>query len=360
MYYCDDMRKIIIFLILLLPLKTNAISAQSYVVMDLDSKQVLEGSNIHEQKLIASITKIMTCIIAIENGNLSESITVDEDVLKTIGSSIYIEIGEKITLNDLLYGMMLRSGNDAALMIAKHVSGSMEKFATLMNEYAKKIGMNDTYFYNSHGLEEANGNANKSTAYDMALLTSYAMQNSTFRKIFATRKYIAETDRKTYSWINKNKLLKYNYINGGKTGYTLKAHRTLVTTGIMNNINIVIVTLNAHDDWQDHITLYNNVKKKYKRVNIVNKQDFRVLESSIFSNNQLYIKNDISVTILKKEEKKISVKYDLDVKKQYNNSNQVGVIEVFLNDKRLISEPIYLKKSKKRFHLKNFIKKIFA
>ncbi len=94
MYYCDDMRKIIIFLILLLPLKTNAISAQSYVVMDLDSKQVLEGSNIHEQKLIASITKIMTCIIAIENGNLSESITVDEDVLKTIGSSIYIEIGE--------------------------------------------------------------------------------------------------------------------------------------------------------------------------------------------------------------------------------------------------------------------------
>lgn len=104
----------------------EAISAKSYIVMDMDTKQVLYGSNIHDSYLIASISKIMTCIIAIEKGNLNEKITVDEDVLKAIGSSIYIEVGEQILLKDLLYGMMLRSGNDAAIIIAKNISGSME------------------------------------------------------------------------------------------------------------------------------------------------------------------------------------------------------------------------------------------
>lgn len=356
----EKMKKIITILILLIPFNINAISASSYIVMDMDTNEVLDGQNIHNERLIASISKIMTCIVAIENGNLSETVKADEDILKMVGSSIYIEIGEQMTLNDLLYGMMLRSGNDAALMIAKSVSGSMQEFVLLMNKYAKKIGMKNTIFYNSHGLEEKDGKANKSTAYDMALLTSYAMQNKTFRKVFATKKFIAESNKKTYSWTNKNKLLKYDYINGGKTGYTLKAHRTLVTTGKINGINIAVVTLNAPDDWQDHLTLYDNVKGMYKGVNIVNKESFIKENNSIFKNYQLYINKNIKVTIKKKEEKYLKIAYHVKEHKHYNNNQEVGNITVYLNDKVLLTEPIYIQKIKRKSRIKNFFKKLFT
>ena len=120
--------------------------------------------------------KIMTAIIAIEKGDLNKDVLVDESILKVVGSSIYIEVGEKIKLIDLIYGMMLRSGNDAATMIAINIAGSMDKFKDLMNEYANKIGMKNTCFYNSHGLEEKNGEGNTASAYDMAILTAYAMK----------------------------------------------------------------------------------------------------------------------------------------------------------------------------------------
>ena len=254
------MKKILLFIFsfFMLTKVSMAISASSYIVYDMDNNRVLKSYNENEQKLIASISKIMTAIIAIENGNIQQNVTVDKNILTAVGSSIYLEIGEKISLKDLLYGMMLRSGNDAATMIAINISGSMEKFAEKMNEYAKKLGMNNTTFYNSHGLENNDGVGNLSTAYDMALLTSYAMQNDIFKEIFKTKIYNAKSDKKSYTWQNKNKLLKYDYITGGKTGYTQKAKRTLVTTGYINNTNIVIVTLNDSNDWLDHQNLYEN------------------------------------------------------------------------------------------------------
>ena len=130
----------------------------------------------------------MTAIVTIEYADLDTVVTVGEEVLSAYGSAIYIEVGEKLTLRDLLYGLMLRSGNDAAVVIATNVAGSMENFSLLMNEMASKIGMNDTYFYTAHGLEENSGEGNTSTAYDMALLTKYAMNNKTFREIFGTKK----------------------------------------------------------------------------------------------------------------------------------------------------------------------------
>ena len=180
------MKKIIIITLCFFTLlkTTNAINASSYIVMDMDNQNVLFKANENDPMLIASITKIMTAIVAIENNDdLNKVINVDKEILKAVGSAIYIEVGEKLKLIDLLYGLMLRSGNDAAAQIAISTSGSIKEFSNLMNVYAQKIGMKNSYFVNPSGLEENDGSANKSTAYDMALLTSYAYQNKLFRKM---------------------------------------------------------------------------------------------------------------------------------------------------------------------------------
>ena len=247
----------------ILPLNILAISAEKCVVMDLNSGRVLYNLNGNDERRIASITKIMTCLVAIMYSDLDKVVIVDEDILEAYGSSVYLSVGEEIKLRDLLYGLMLRSGNDAAIAIANTVAGSMENFVYLMNEYAKTIGMKNTRFINSHGLDK-NGDGNTSTAYDMALLTKVAMQNKTFREIFGTKNYKAKSNLKTYNWEGKNKLFKmYDYTTGGKTGYTDTARRTLVTTARKDNKNLVVVTLNDGNDFNDHKSLYETYFAKY-------------------------------------------------------------------------------------------------
>ena len=285
------MKKVIFLLFLLFPLKISALSASSSIVMDLDNGRILHQYNIHDERLIASITKIMTAIVTIEYADIDKTVTVGEEILEAYGSAIYIELGEKLTLRDLLYGLMLRSGNDAAMVIANNVAGSMEAFAMLMNEMANKIGMEETYFYNAHGLEESNGSGNTSSAYDMALLTKYAMENETFKEIFGTKKYQVKTNYKTYSWTSKNKLIhNYDFITGGKTGFTEKARRTLVTTGSNNNINLVIVTLNDPNDFQDHLALYEQIFRNYEAVKVLDKDKFFDRICFGFDKNNLYLR----------------------------------------------------------------------
>ena len=204
------MKKLAIFLVLfLIPINAWAISAESYVVMDYDSKRVLMSKNMNEKKLIASTTKIMTAIIALENKDLNSVRKVGPEVLKAYGSAIYLSLDEEITLKDLLYGLMLRSGNDAAIEIAYHVSGNMDNFIQLMNQKAYELGMSNTIFINNHGLENEQGKGNTSTSYDMALLMRYALQNETFKEIIHTKEYTAKTSGKTYVWHNKNKFIIY-------------------------------------------------------------------------------------------------------------------------------------------------------
>ena len=158
-----------------------------------------------------------------------------------------------MSLEDLVYGLMLRSGNDAAVVIAETVGGSEEGFVYLMNEKAKWIGMNNTNFDNSHGLESED---HYSTAYDMALLMRYAMNEPMFAEVSGTTSHKA--DKRSYAWGNKNKLLtsKYEYCTGGKTGFTKKAGRTLLTTANKDETGLVAVTLNGPNDWQDHIEMF--------------------------------------------------------------------------------------------------------
>jgi serine-type D-Ala-D-Ala carboxypeptidase (penicillin-binding protein 5/6) len=229
------------------------VSANNAVLMEFESGRVLYNKQAHEKRSIASITKIMTAIVAIEYGNLDDIVTVSERATRAEGSSIYLKPGDKVKLEDLIYGLMLRSGNDSAVAIAEHVGGSVEGFAQLMNEKAQWIGMENSQFMNPHGLE---AEGHYSTAYDMALLMRYAMHNETFAKISGTVSHKAETEN--YPWRNKNKLLTkyYKYCIGGKTGFTRKAGRTLVTSAKKDDMKLIVVTLNASNDWKDHTNLF--------------------------------------------------------------------------------------------------------
>ena len=330
------MKKVLIFLILLFPIKVYSLSASSYVVMDFDSGRVLDGKNINDKKLIASTTKIMTAIIAIENADINKTVEISKEVLKSYGSGIYVEVGERITLRELLYGLMLRSGNDAALEIANYVSGSMDNFVKLMNEKVKELNMNNTLFINSSGLEDQKGNGNMSSAYDMAKLMRYALNNDTFREIDSTKKIIVKTNYKTYEWHNKNKLLtQYKYTIGGKTGYTKKAKRTLVSAAKKDDKTLIIVTLNDPNDFNDHMSLYESIFPKYNLVKILDKDNFKINGYD----NTVYIKNDYNILLTDKEEERIKTEYQIND----NGSNIFGNVNILLNNKIIDSIPIYKK-----------------
>lgn len=229
------------------------ISAHNSVLMEASTGRVLFDKKAHDIQSVASLTKVMTAIIVIEADQMDDSATASRRAIHTSGSSIYLEQGEQMTVEDLTYGLMLRSGNDAAVTLAEHIGGSVEGFVHLMNEKAKWLGMTNTNFANPHGLEDEN---HVSTAYDLAILMRYAMDNKTFRSISRTKKYRA--NNRSYDWFNKNKLLThlYEHCTGGKTGFTKRAGRTLITTAKQNNMDLIAVTLNASNDWQDHIQLF--------------------------------------------------------------------------------------------------------
>ncbi|WP_080874332.1 D-alanyl-D-alanine carboxypeptidase family protein [Oceanobacillus timonensis] len=247
---------IIIFSLLSFPTHGHAavdVSAQHAILIEKSSGRVLFEKNAEEEASIASITKIMTAIIAVESGKMNEKATVSRNAIYTEGSSIYLEQGEKMTLNDLVYGLMLRSGNDAAVAIAEHVGGSEEGFVYLMNQKAEWLGMDHTHFDNPHGLDS---DTHYSSAHDMAILMQYAMDNPIFQEISGSESFISEN--RSYHWRNKNKLLTYfyEYCTGGKTGYTKQTGRTLITTAEKDGMELIAVTLDAPDDWQDHISMF--------------------------------------------------------------------------------------------------------
>nr|WP_302328500.1 D-alanyl-D-alanine carboxypeptidase family protein [Salirhabdus salicampi] len=249
------------------------VSAHNAVLMEFESGRVLYEKNPHQKRSIASITKIMTAIVAIENGGLDDIVTVSRNAAMTEGSSIYLKPGQKVKLKDLLYGLMLRSGNDSAVAIAEHVGGSVEGFAYLMNEKANWIGMKNSHFANPHGLEQE---GHYSTAYDMALLMRYAMGNDIFKDVSGTVTYTPEYRK--YAWRNKNRLLTqlYEYCTGGKTGFTRAAGRTLVTSAKKNNMELIMVTLNDGNDWRDHRNMFEWAFQSYDLKQIRDKGEIMI------------------------------------------------------------------------------------
>lgn len=230
--------------------------------MDTDTYEVLYQKNADEQRSIASTTKILPSIIACESGRLSETVTVTWDMVNTHGSLLGLREGDQITLYDLVAGMLLPSGNDAANAAAIFLAGSLEDFSALMNEKARSLGMEASYFVTPSGLDEGD---HHSTARDMALLTAYAVKNSDFAEIFAMSSYEVTINGEKQMIYNHNRLLQeLEGCTGGKTGFTDKAGRCLVSTAQRNGNTLVCVTLGAPDDWNDHKKLYEECFAKYE------------------------------------------------------------------------------------------------
>ncbi len=342
------MKKLIFLIFLCCPFFVYGISASSYIVMDMDSGRVLEGSNTDKVSLIASTTKILTAITAIEYGDLESVVRINQDVLKAYGSGIYVQVGEELTLDDLLYGLMLRSGNDAALAIASHVAGSTSSFVYLMNETAKNIGMDDSSFVNPSGLEENDGSANMSTVYDMAKLTQYAMQNEDYRRYVSTKEITIKSSMKTYKWLNKNKLLRnYEYCTGGKTGFTEKARRTLVTTASKNDMSLIVVTFNDGNDFADHEDLYEKYFNEYERVKVIDKEEDY--------GEDYKLRNDFY--LVKKDGDKIETKVNKLSTKDAVDGSVVGNIEVILNGEVIGKRNLYYEKASVQQN-KSFLSKL--
>lgn len=282
----------------------------------------------------------MTAVVAIESNKLNKTVKVTDKVLESYGSSIYLSIGEKMKLEDMVYGLMMQSGNDAALMIADFLGGE-EKFVKKMNNKAKQIGMKNTIFKNPHGLDEKT--KNYSTAYDMALLMRYANSYKEFRKITGCKKHTVKTDEKTYVWTNKNKILyTYEYTTGGKTGYTEKAYRTLVTSASKDNMNLIVVTLNDGNDFKNHKELYEYGFNNYKMVKVFDKDKMNL------SNKKIYALDDYYYPITESERELITISYQLKDKKKYKNGEKVGKAIIKLGGKTIHKEKLYIKaKSKK-------------
>lgn len=340
-----------IFLLLLIvfccaPTLTKALdtSATSAILMDTDNNRILYAKNIHNVRSVASISKIMTAIVAIESADVKSKVTIGDEITKAYGSGIYIQVGEVLTLEDLLYGLMLRSGNDASLAIAKYVGGSVENFVEMMNKTAEKIGMKNTTFRNPNGLDEEDG-GNLSSAYDMAILTSYAMKNDTYKKIVSTKKYTLKTNKNTYSWTNKNKLLRtYKYTTGGKTGFTEIARRTLVSTASKDGISLVAVTLNDGDDFHDHMNMFDYGFDNYKNYQILKAGNINIYDEKFYTKYNLYIKNDFNYLLANGEDSSVNLKFELIKDRNIENGACVGKVKVLLGDKNVHEENIYVKK----------------
>ncbi len=319
------------------------VSSQSACLMDMDSGRVLFAKSKDEPRLIASITKIMTAVLAIESGKLEEEVTVGEEVLKMYGSNIYIELGEKMTLKDLVYGLMLRSGNDAAIVISVFVGGTEERFVEMMNEKARSIGMKNTIFKNPHGLDEET--ENKSSAYDMALLSSYASKNKTYMEIVGTKKYQVQSDKKSYLWYNRNKLLtSYDKTTGGKTGYTPRAGRTLVTTASNKKLNLTAVTLNDGNEYDTHERLYEYAFENYQNYQILNKKKFKIDQA--YYPDQVYIKENFVYPLTEEEKEQIRVEVKLTKLNQYQDNDEIGIVLVKLGQETIHEQKVYVKKKK--------------
>ena len=267
------LRTICVILLLLntFSVRTDAISAKSHIVIDAKSGRIISQRNADSVLPMASTTKIMTGLLACESNKLTEIVQISSFAAITEGSSLWLKPGEKQTLLDLTYGLMLKSGNDAAVAIAEHLAGNIDAFAVIMNKKARDIGAINTHFVNPHGLDSEK---HYTTARDLALITREALKNRTFSKIVSTKEYIIPFvgEKWNRKITNHNKLLwRLEGCNGVKTGFTKRCGRCLVSSAKRGNEHLICVTLDAPDDWNDHTELLEQGFEKYESISLAQK-----------------------------------------------------------------------------------------
>lgn len=283
-----------ILTILSLSIVSRATNSNSFIIYDVNTNAVINGNNINERALIASTTKILTAIITIENTDIMSTVEVLKEDTLIEGSKVYLRENEHFTVLDILHGLMLRSGNDCANLLARTHHSGYQNFISLMNKKCQELGMSNSIFKNPSGLDSQD--ENYSTAYDMALLMSYAIKNEYFKEISSKHSYTAKSIEGTsYFWANKDKsVLSDERFICGKTGYTKASGRILVNYAKAYSRDVIIVTINDSNDWINHKTYLNSLEK-YVDYDIIKKGIYQVKDTSYIVN----IKKDIKIPLLK-------------------------------------------------------------
>ena len=344
-----------------------SVSAECALLLDADSRSALAEKNADKRMAPASTTKIMTALVALETCDINKIVDVSPDAVGVEGSSVYLYAGERITMIDLLYAMLLESANDAAAAIAIEVGGSIENFSGLMNARAREMGLRDTHFVNPHGLYD---DEHYTTARELALIAAEALDNEVFRRIVSSKKHtLVAVQGNTRMLYNHNKMLSlYKDAIGVKTGFTKKSGRTLVSAAERDGLTLIAVTLNAPDDWNDHAAMLDAGFAGYEHFyvapagfaspqNVVGgKESYTILINS----------EPISITLPRGTRKKLTLvaepyaRFSFAPKKE---GERAGYASLYLDGKKIArSELVYASdviREKESFSLFEWIKNLF-
>lgn len=352
------------------------LNSRSCVVIDRLTQSILYGKNQYNKVKMASTTKIMTAIVVIEQSDLNTTIEVSKKAAGTGGSRLGLKTGDKITIHDLLYGLMLCSGNDSAVALAEAVGGSIQGFSVLMNEKAKELGLTNTNFESPHGLDS---DKHYTTAFELALLSDYALKNKTFLNIVATKNYTVTINGYPKTLSNTNELLgNLNGVYGIKTGFTNGANRCLVTACKRNNMDIICVVLGADTKkfrTKDSIKLIEYTFKNYEYVNIaeiINKEfDTWKNEHYNYFNIDKGISSDLELSysflqynlipIRKDQVSSINISFNIsqNLIAPINKNDVIGNINVILNDKLILQCDIFSKTTINKKNAFNYLYDFF-
>lgn len=322
-------------------------SALSMCVLEANSKRVLLSKEMDKQLPMASTTKIMTALVALENcNNLDEKFNIDNRASGIEGTSIYLQKNERLSMRELLYGLMLASGNDAACAIAYKIgNGNLENFVDKMNLKAKQLNLQNTHFDNPHGLDSAN---HYTSAYDLSVITAKAMENETFKQVVSTKiKEISGNDKvKTRFVRNKHKLIGKDGCNGVKTGFTDNARRCCVTSVERNGLNFICVVLNCQDMFEETVRLINIADNTYKKQCVL--EPYYMLnsvkvENGVKDNVKVYLQKGCYYPLKDDEKEKISYEVDMQeiIKAPVSKEQKIGTIKVFLDDDLIFTEDVF-------------------
>ena len=320
----------------------SANKSSASVVIEESTLRVLSESNKDMRLEMASTTKIMTALIVIENFDLNKEIIVADDAIGVEGSSIYLKHGEIWTIKDLLYGLMLRSGNDAAVALAVAVGGSVNGFVDMMNNKVQQLGLQNTHFENPNGLHADN---HYTSAYDLAVISAIAMRNEEFKKIVGTKMYtvVANDTHPTYYFANKNKMLaQYDGANGIKTGYTKDSGRCLVSSAERGGMQLISVVLNIYDTYGTCAAEMDRAFEEYVPVEVGQKGN--VLETFEIDGEkyEIALDNDLTLPLKEGENLGLSCKFNIfdNLQLPLKSKSNIGKIEFYCDNRLLFSADI--------------------
>lgn len=322
-------------------------SAESAILIDVQSGRVLLEYNPHVKLPMASTTKIMTALVSLENGELKDKIKIKNDAVGIEGSSIYLYEDEDIILEDLLYGLMLRSGNDSAVAIANYIGGNLEEFAEMMNKKAKEIGVNNTNFVNPHGLHDDN---HYSTSYDLSLITREAMKIEEFKEIAKTKTWKANRDKNNLFYNKNSTLWEYEGGDGVKIGYTKRAGRCLVSSATRNGTQLISVVLNDRNWFDDCYRLMDYGFDNFATYIIFDKGQYFnkiSINNGVKDHISIVTKESFSYPLKEEELGKVKLHIDLPdiIEAPIKKGDFIGNVAVYLDGKLIHEEKLVAKES---------------